>query len=283
VTDQLVPAHVLAAFGVADDGVEPLEGGQGSSVRVGGLVLKPYADDAETAWLSGLSARTSGPGFRLPAPVAALDGRWTVDGWAAVEHVPGEAEPAGRWPEVVAAGRAFHAAVVDEPMPAHLPERIHRWAVADRVAWGEQPAPAVGPRTAPLLAELEGMRGPVDLRPQLVHGDLSGNVLLASGLDPAIIDLSPYWRPAAYADAVVVVDALLWWDEPEELVDRIAPDGLPHRDWVQLLVRAAVFRLVSLDEASRLHDPDVAAQLPAYRRVVDLLDAHLSADPAPGA
>jgi uncharacterized protein (TIGR02569 family) len=270
-TDQLVPAHVLAAFGVADDAVESLEGGQGSSVRVGDLVLKPYADDAETTWFADLAARTSGPGFRLPAPVPALDGRWTVDGWAAVEHVPGEAEPAGRWPEVVAAGRAFHAAVVDEPMPAHLPDRTHRWAVADRVAWGEQPAAAIGPRTAPLLAELEGLRRPVDLRPQLVHGDLSGNVLLAPGLDPAIIDLSPYWRPAAYADAVIVVDALLWWDEQDELVDALAPVELPRRDWLQLLVRAAIFRLVSLDEAGRLDDPDVAEQLPVYLRIVRML------------
>jgi uncharacterized protein (TIGR02569 family) len=203
--------------------------------------------------------------------VPALDGRWTVDGWAAVDHVAGEAEPAGRWPEVVAAGRAFHAAVALEPMPPHLPGRTHRWAVADRVAWGEQPPPPIGPRSAPLLRELEAMRRPVDLPPQLVHGDLSGNVLLAPGLAPAIIDVSPYWRPASYADAVIVVDALLWWDEPDELVDALAPDDLPRRGWRQLLVRAAVFRLVSLDEAGRLDDPDVAEQLPAYARVVRLL------------
>jgi uncharacterized protein (TIGR02569 family) len=270
-SDQLVPAHVLAAFGVDAHDLEALDGGQGSSMRVGDLVLKPYADDVETTWVAGLAARTSGPGFHLPAPVPALDGRWTVDGWAAVEHVAGEAEPAGRWSEVVAAGRAFHAAVAGEPMPEHLPGRTHRWAVADRVAWEEEPAPPLGPRSRPLLAELEALRRPVDLRPQLVHGDLSGNVLLAPDRDPAIIDLSPYWRPAAYADAVIVVDALLSWSEPDTLVGELAPHHLPRGDWHQLLVRAAIFRLVSLDEANRPGDPDVAEQLPAYVQLVGLL------------
>ena len=44
------------------------------------------------------------------------------------------------------------------------------------------------------------------------HITLGGNngiirvSVVATGLDPAIIDVSPYWRPAAYADAVIVVD-----------------------------------------------------------------------------
>ena len=89
----------------------PLDGGQGSSVRAGALVLKPCADDVEVTWFAGLASRIVPDGFCLPAPVAALDGRWTVDGWAAVEHVAGVADPEGRWQQVVAAGRAFHAAV----------------------------------------------------------------------------------------------------------------------------------------------------------------------------
>lgn len=267
----LVPAHVLAAFGVDGLDLEPLEGGQGSSVRVGGLVLKPYADDVETTWSAALAGRVATVGFRLPAPVATRDGRWTVDGWAASELVEGVAEPAGRWPEVVAAGRAFHAAVADEPEPAHLAARTHRWAVADRVAWGEATV-EVGPASRPLLARLEALRGPVDLPSQLVHGDLSGNVLLAEGLDAAVIDVSPYWRPAAYADAVVTVDALLWWQEPEILVEALAPGGLDGAVWHRLLVRAAVFRLVALDEAHRPDDPDVAPQMALYDRVVSILE-----------
>lgn len=269
--EQVVPPQVLAAFGVAAEDVVHLDGGQGSSVRAGALVLKPYADDLEVTWFAGLASRVLPDGFCLPAPVAALDGRWTVDGWAAVEHVPGVADPEGRWQQVVEAGRAFHAAVSGEAEPGHLAARSHRWAIADRVAWGEQDV-LVGTLSRPLLDRLERLRGPVDLPSQLVHGDLSGNVLLDDGATPAIIDVSPYWRPAAYADAVVVVDALLWWEAPASLVDEIAPRDLDDRDWQQLLVRATVFRLVSLDEVGRGADPDVAAQLPSYGRVLDILE-----------
>lgn len=56
-------------------------------------------------------------------------------------------------------------------------------------------------------ARLTRLIRPVCGPSQLVHGDLSGNVLFAEGLAPAIIDFSPYWRPTSYADAIVVIDA----------------------------------------------------------------------------
>ena len=49
----------------------------------------------------------------------------------------------------------------------------------------------------PEVARLVAARRSVDAVSQLVHGDLSGNVLLAHGLPPAVIDFSPYWRPPA--------------------------------------------------------------------------------------
>lgn len=46
---------------------------------------------------------------------------------------------------------------------------------------------------------------------QLIHGDLTGNVLFAADEAPAVIDFSPYWRPPVFAEAVVVADGLLWF------------------------------------------------------------------------
>ena len=54
------------------------------------------------------------------------------------------------------------------------------------------------------------------LQPQLIHGDLSGTYSLSPDALPAVIDIAPYWRPTAYADAIVVIDALLWW-QPSRL------------------------------------------------------------------
>jgi len=76
---------------------------------------------------------------------------------------------------------------------------------------------------------------------QIVHGDLAGNVLFSDGLPPAIIDFSPFWRPVGYAEAIVVVDALLDHEEGMEVMMLGRPGG----EWVQMLVRALIFRLVA--------------------------------------
>ena len=61
---------------------------------------------------------------------------------------------------------------------------------------------------ADLFHALQSLLRPVHAVNQVIHGDLSGNVLTgnvltAPGRVPAVIDFSPYWRPAAYADAIV--------------------------------------------------------------------------------
>ena len=85
------------------------------------------------------------------------------------------------------------------------------------------------------------MRHPVGAPSQLIHGDLTRNVLFADGLPPAIIDFLPYWRPTAYASTIVAVDAVVWFDADPHLLVTLAalPDG------AQLLVRALLFRLLA--------------------------------------
>ena len=124
-----------------------------------------------------------------------------------------------------------------------------RRSVGERVAWGELPAERFA--HVKHLPRLVGALRPVDTASsQLVHGDLTGNVLFADGLPPAVIDFSPCWRPTGFASAVVVGDALLWEGADESLLAAVAhvPD-LP-----QLLVRALIFRAV-VDARFRAGEP----------------------------
>ena len=248
------PPGVRATFGVLDPPVA-LPGGQGRAWRVGPLVLKPVGADPvvaeEVRWL-GAALAPSMDGVRVAVPVPATDRRWVVDGWAATTFLEGS--PAGwRWGEVLAAGRAFHGAVAHLPRPSFLDRRRTPWDVGDRGAWGES-APEV--RTAglrPLVSALAARRAPVEEPPQLVHGDLAGNVLLAAGGGPpAILDLSPYWRPPSWALAVVAVDAMAWSDADPEAFEGIDP---------QCLVRAMLYRLVTDDafgqDTSAVNEPVV--------------------------
>jgi uncharacterized protein (TIGR02569 family) len=236
---------VLDAFGVGGAPV-PLAGGRGRSIRVGGFVFKPAdGTEEEVEWAASVLERLApgGSGFRVPAPLRAADGRSVVEGWTAGEFLEGECGPRGRWSDVLGAGRAFHAALRELPRPGFLDRRTHPWAVADRVAWGEEQAEVAAELAGPLSALLE-LRRPVEQASQLVHGDLTGNVLFAAGEEPAVIDFSPYWRPPLFAEAIVVADGLLWFGPPPDLP--VGGGGRP--DWRQMLVRALIFRLVAHSE-----------------------------------
>jgi uncharacterized protein (TIGR02569 family) len=271
-----VPPQVLAAFGIGGT-PQQLAGGQGTSVVVDGLVLKPGADAEETSWLAMVCQQVEPRGFRLPAPVAATDGRLVVDGWSATAYVDGAPvdqrdRSAAVWLPVLEASRAFHQAVRQQPQPAFFRRRTHKWAVADAAAWGRQ-RPAIGPRSSRLLDLLSRHVVDEGLPDQVVHGDLSGNVLLSDGFAPALIDVSPYWRPDAYADAVVVVDALLWWRADPVLVDLGRPQPLDDRIWTSLLARALTFRLLAHNETARSAARGRDPEIDRYDRVRTLLDA----------
>jgi uncharacterized protein (TIGR02569 family) len=268
-----LPDEVRDAFAVTGP-VTRLDGGQGTSVEADGLVLKPGADEADTTWFAALCERVPQRGFRLPGPVAARDGRLVVAGWSATRRVVGSPVPdedrsIPPWLQVLAAGRALHEALRHEPHPPSLARRTDRWASADRVAWGG-PVDAPGPRSQELLREYGALVVDEGLPAQLVHGDLSGNVLISATEPPAVIDVSPYWRPARYADAVVVVDACLWWRTDPALLSLARPDGLAAPAWTSLLARAGIFRLLSFDEPSR-EAAEVEHELPRHRALLAAL------------
>ena len=252
------PPGVCATFGVLDRPVA-LPGGQGGAWRVGPVVLKkvgPHLIVAEEVrWLgTALEPLMGGGGVRVrvAVPVAATDRRWVVDGWAATPFLEGA--PAGwRWPEVLAAGRAFHAAVAHLPRPTFLDRRRTPWDVGDRMAWGDSMLAVSTPGLVPLVDRLAAATRPVAVSSQLVHGDLGGNVLLSEdGAAPAVLDLSPYWRPPDWALAVVAVDAMVWSDADPAPFEDLDP---------QLLVRAMLYRLVTDDvlgqDTSAVNDPVV--------------------------
>jgi uncharacterized protein (TIGR02569 family) len=230
---------VLAAFGVAGHTAVPLSGGMGTSWRAGDLVLKPAdTGEDELEWQAGVYAKLHCDGFRVARPRRTGGGSVCAGGWSATEFVPGRHEP-GRWPEIIAVGERFHAALRAVPRPGFLDQRSHPWAVSDRVAWGESP-PGTIPDTR-YLPQLIAATRPVLGSCQLIHGDLTGNVLFHDQLPPAIIDLAPYWRPAGYAPAIVVADALVF----EGADSQILRAGGHIGDFGQYLVRALIFRIAA--------------------------------------
>src|SRR5690348_12800408 len=143
---------VLASFGVSADPVS-LPGGEGTAWRAGQAVLKPVGDPRVARWTADLY-RDLGPltacrdaGFRVPRPLGTAAGDWVAQdplggAWVAWQWLPGEpASWAGvspSWPGLIAASRAFHAALAGRPAPPWLGRDGSQWTIGDQVAWGER-------------------------------------------------------------------------------------------------------------------------------------------------
>lgn len=236
---QRPPAEVLHAFGVRD--ARLLRGGQGNSWRAGDLVLKPDAGPV-WEWLAPVLLSVAPEGLQISTPVSARDGSWTHLGWSATSWVLGREPDKSKlstWVEIIEAGRTLHRALARIPRAACLDDRVDPWALADRAAWDER-APGYLREFTGVVNRLRSALSPLGTS-QLVHGDLTGNVLVGVREIPVVIDISPYWRPPSYAEGVVVADALSWHAASARLLD-VA------RVPVSAVARALLFRIGATSE-----------------------------------
>lgn len=267
------PDSVVRAFQSNGADVRPLPGGRGSTWRAGDLVLKRADGPAEAQWVAHLAeslCRSGVDGFRCEQPVRARNGAWSVRGWTAWRYLAGT-HRFDRWPQVMAAGAALHTAMAGTPRPDFLDSRRHAWARADKMAWGET-RPELGSADVQIAAIRLAQYVVRSTQPaQAVHADLTGNVLFEDDLAPAIIDLTIYWRPAAYPLAVVAVDALSWHGADESVLELVPPG-----ERSSMIARAALFRLFTADvlrrEYAGAEKAFVDANVDAAERVAGALD-----------
>ncbi|WP_338748291.1 aminoglycoside phosphotransferase [Janibacter alittae] len=259
--------HVLDMFAVPGD-TEPVPGGQGRSVRAGDLVLSPDRDAATAEAIAPVLARLAADldtragrdhrDLRIAMPVPARDGCWVIDGWAATRYEPG-AVPLTDLAATRAVGAVLHAELAVRVPAVRLPHRRDRWARAERVAFGEAPVTTgtLGSDCGALVRTLIEHGDDTPLGPdQLVHGDLAGNVLLDPRGAPIVIDVSAYRRPVLWAEALLVLDSVLWHGADPAVMQEWATGAAGGA-----MARAAAFRLLS----------DRPADVPAYTRALDPL------------
>nr|WP_202422902.1 TIGR02569 family protein [Gordonia sp. SID5947] len=274
------PEHVLNTFGLTAHPPIPMGDSWIGGWRVGEVVLSLVPDHARAAWSASVRESLYVEGLRVARPFRATDGRYVVSGWRADTYIAGVPEP--RHDEVVLVADRLHAATAElerprfllqSPAPPHTDVDV--FTAADRAAWEDVPlrtarAAAMGEPTSEdgvasvqMLKTLATLRKNVDLQSQVVHGDLFGTVLFAGAAAPGITDIVPYWRPAPWAAAVVVVDSLAWGGADDDLVHRWADQP----EWPQMMLRATMFRLA----VHALHPRATAGALPGLQRVVDLV------------
>jgi uncharacterized protein (TIGR02569 family) len=229
------------------------------------LLIRPVADNATAAWSASVLDTLHVDGVRIARPVRASDGRWVVGGWAACRLEAGVVEP--RHDAVVEVAMRLHDALVTVPRPRLLDDRDDLLTVSASAAWGERRLLLDMATGGELYTALAVHRRPVQLPAQVVHPELFGSVLFDGDGSPAVVDLSPAWRPAEWAAAVVVVDALAWGDADDGLIDRWSHLA----EWPQMLLRAVLYRL-----ALHAQHPDASSRtLAGLERAVRLVRARL--------
>lgn len=268
VSETQPPLHVRATFGVPDADVVA----DGRRWRCNEVILSRADDHARATFSASVRENLQVDGVRVARPIRSTDGRWVASGWVADTYVIGKPEP--RYDEVVGVADRLHAATASLPRPAFLTPRpgvapSGVLEVADRVAWGAEHEPFTAaahplePDSVTLFRELARFRRPVRAPDQLVHGDLFGTVLFAGAAAPGVVDITPFWRPAAWAAAIVVVDALAWGDADDGLVQRWSE----HAEWPQQLLRAVLFRLA----VHTLHPRATTEAYPGLQRAAELV------------
>ena len=99
---------------------------------------------------------------------------------------------------------------------------------------------------------------------QLVHGDLTNNVLLMAGQPPGIIDFSPYWRPPSYAEGIVIADALTWHGAPATLLEEV---DVP----LAAVARGLLFRILTASRTHPERNPRLVDETHRYSVALDAL------------
>lgn len=241
-----VPPSVLEAFGTSAP-ARRLQGGEGTTYRSGDVVLKPAARADEARWVAYVYSTVEPQGFVVPRPVASRDGGWVCEGWTAWQYLEGKTVEGERYDERLETSRAFHRALAGYERPDFLDARDDPWSQADHIVWeGRSWEPHA--RVAQVYARLNRLAEPLTLEEQVIHGDVTGNMLAVLGGSLAVIDFSPYWRPAAFAEAVFIIDAVMWEGAPWD----VARSAGSEEAFSQLLVRAAMRRLAEVDRHYQL-------------------------------
>jgi len=259
-----IPLSVLTAFDAPID-VTPLTGGRGETFLAGNLVIKPAGEEIVANWVAETVSSLEIEGLRVAKPVSTRYGTWVHEGWIAYEYVRGK-EVLGRWEEKFEVADKLHQALANIAKPDFMGNRKHPWAIADRLIW-ESSQSENGNLLEDVSTRLDRLVRPIDMVNQVIHGDLTGNILFYEGLPPAVIDFSVYWRPADYAKAIIAVDSIVWEGAPVSLLNYLEDSHQMN----QLLIRAVMWRIKTIEEIINQYGEGNAYEAEAYHPFIDAL------------
>ena len=122
--------------------------------------------------------------------------------------------------------------------PDWFDKKTDVFALADKMAWKELPIYDFEIANEPLQRAF-GLLRENQLPNQLVHGDWGPEqILFDDALPPAVLDMTPYFRPRDYPVADMLISAMVNDGADISILDL----GKNIEDFDQLILRAMIFR-----------------------------------------
>ncbi|MGE5653581.1 MAG: hypothetical protein ACM3ZQ_04835 [Bacillota bacterium] len=266
---------ILDAFGVHGEPI-PLEGGQNSSVRIANVVLKPVDNGQYHEWVASTINQIKDPqGYRLSRPIISKYDCYSYRGWCCTAFEPGH-HRRGEAAEKLRVARLLHHDLQTVVL-GDIPYSDDPWTKAHRIAWKKDPLPSS--MIEPAHDTLAGLLATVPDRSltqkvQIVHSDLSGNVLFDDRLEPLVIDFSPTVGPAEYAEAILVCDCIAWEGSPLSDLDLLPLTPL----YQEMVRRAVTFRLAVTALVAKDNRRPFDDEYRCFRPIIDRLDRTATRD-----
>lgn len=230
--------EILNLFNLSGD-IVPLSGGQNTSVKVSNAVLKPIDDIHHSEWILNIIYNINPQGYRVSKPIRSKYGTFVSRGWACTQFEVGK-DIKGRIEEKLLVSRLFHHDLSSINF-TDIPHTDNPWTKGHRIAWQIDELPGELPKET--QEKISDLLSRVSLKErykvQIVHGDLSGNILFDQVLSPLVIDFSPTIAPVEYAEAILVCDCIAWQGSKVSEIDLFPDDEL----YKEMIIRAIIFRL----------------------------------------
>lgn len=231
--------EIIDLFGLKG-AIKKLSGGQGESIRIGNYALKPVTEIEKYTWTGQvLETLPDSLDLKIARPIRSKKGNFTENSYGVTQYLEGTFLT-GHIPQKIAACQILNELLASVQQPSEWVLWSSPWQWANQIAWQQTKLPAdTHPESRKLIELIQEGYQPIQLTNQLIHSDLAGNILFNESM-PVVIDFSPEFRPAAYAEVLTITDSIAWHNEnPESLWHIHHPSEIV----IQLALRAVIFRL----------------------------------------
>ncbi len=221
---------------------QPLDGGQGISVKVDKAVFKPVYNKEVYIASSELWNSLSPTGYRITRHLKSVNGSYVENGFGATEYIEmfDEELPMSKVLEV---SKLIHEDLSKIDIKK-LPNKIDDpWLMANDILWhGEKFSTDKGDEVEAICKYILSNLKEIDVKCQLIHSDFGGNVALDENRFPVVFDFSPSISPVEYADSIIVCDSIAWGGADMDCLKLLQP----YEHYIEYIKNAVAFRVITI-------------------------------------